>query len=239
MKELRVIPAVLAFLALSLLLAPAGLASMISFDPSSVSLYADGNDSVIVRIDELPEGLSLHTFTVKVSDPAVAEISQVSFPDWASVNNASIVPSDLVELRGEDAGDQVVPGATGVVLGTIHIRAKDPGSATIRIEGIRIEDDAGGVLEPGASTASIVVTGREGNTASGDDVAYTTDPAEAPADGLGEQDSSNDRSTYQETSNIPSAPAGTLPLPALWIVVIVIMVCAASAVLYLAVKQKI
>ncbi len=239
MKELRIIPAVLAFLALSLLLAPAGLASIISFDPSSVSLYADGNDSIIVRIDELPEGLAWHTFTVKVSDPAVAEVSQVTFPEWASVNNATIVPSDLVELRGEDTGDQVVPGATGVVLGTIHIRAKDPGSATIRIEGVRIEDDAGVVLEPDAGTASIVVTGRGEDTASREDVAHTTDPAGVRAGESGEQGSSSGRDTSLETSAIPPAPAGTLPLPTPWIVVIVIMVCAAFAVLFLAVIQKI
>lgn len=143
MKKSPIFPTAVALLAFLLVLPPAAMAGTISFHPSSIVLYADGNDSVTVMIDELPEGLSGYYLTASVTNPEVAEISGVTFPGWTSLNNVTDVPSAQVRIEGADVEDQVVAGATNVVLATIALQAKTTGSATLNLHSININDDSG------------------------------------------------------------------------------------------------
>ncbi len=166
MKETPLFPIVVALLVLCMVSPPSVLASTISFNPSSIVVYADGNGSVTVMIDEIPEGLSGYYITAEVSNPDAAEITKISFPGWTLMSNVTDVPSAQVRFGGADIEDHVVAGATNVVLATIGIRAKNPGSAALSLHSININDDSGMLIEPAVNTASINVTGSSGEGSS-------------------------------------------------------------------------
>jgi hypothetical protein len=277
MKESPLFPTAVTLLAFLLVLPPAVLAGTISFHPSSIVLYADGNGSVTVTIDELPEGLSGYYLTANVTNPEVAEISGVTFPGWTSLNTATTVPSSQIRIEGADVEDQVVAGATNVELATIALRAKNPGSAVLNLHSININDDSGMLIEPTVNAASITVTsssgswsagggsgsssgtgssgegsgGSAGTSVSGDTndgtlparTGSTTERSDGPSGGSDSQGTSPDGSAAVDTSvglptQVPS-PAGSLPIPSLWIIVIAIMVGAAATVFYLAFTRRI
>ncbi len=281
MNESNIFPIAAALLVLCTAFPPAVLASTISFNPSSILLYADGNGSVTVTIDELPEGLSGFYLTANVTNPEVAEISHVSFPEWASLNTATAVPSSQVRIEGGDVENNVDVGATNVILATITIRAKNTGSAVLNLLDVRIDNESGYLFEPSVNSASVTVTASSGDGSSsgswsagvgsgsssgsgssgggpGDSAGASfsgdtndgTIPAgrasttERSGDALGGSDSqgtSPDGSAAGDTSAAPTQvppPAGSLPIPSLWIIVIVVMVGAAAVVLYLAVTRR-
>lgn len=167
MKDFLPVAMTIGLIALTLILSPVVLATTISFNPSSISILIDNNGTDIpVIIDELPDGLDKYTLTAEISNPAIAEISRVSFPGWASENNATGVPSSSCILMGEDSTDQVRSDATGIILGTLRIHGKTAGSATFLIKNIEMSDDLGGSVEPDVHAASITVRTSSGSSGS-------------------------------------------------------------------------
>lgn len=166
MNESTLFPVAAALLAFWLVLCPAAMAATISFNPSSIVLFADGNDSVTVMIDELPEGLSGYIFTAEITNPEIAEISGVSFPEWTSLTSATTVPSSQVKIEVGDVENQVVAGATNVVLATINIRPKNAGSSALDLLDVRIENESGFSFEPSVNAASVTVPSSSGDGSS-------------------------------------------------------------------------
>lgn len=167
MKDILPVGMAICIIALSLILSPVVLATSISFNPSSISILIDNNGTNIpVIIDELPDGLDKYTLTAEISNPAIAEISSVSFPGWVSGNNVTGVPSSSCILKGRDSTDQVKSDATGIILGTLRILGKTPGSATLLIKNIEMSDDLGGSVEPDVHAASITVRTSSGGSGS-------------------------------------------------------------------------
>lgn len=166
MKDILPVAITIGIITLSLVLSPVVLATTISFNPSSISILIDNNGTdVTVITDELPDGLDTYTLTAEISNPAIAEISRVSFPGWASANNVTGIPSSSCILMGKDSSDQVKSDATGIILGTLRIKGKGSGSATLLIKNIEMSDDLGGSVEPDVHAASITV--RTSSEASG------------------------------------------------------------------------
>jgi hypothetical protein len=157
MKELSSIRIVMPLLAVCLLIPFAVSAATISFSPSSVTVDPSGTATIDLTIDELPQGLAGYDAVVTIADPVVAEITAVSFPSWAGLSNATGVPSASVRLSAVDINRQVQPGATGVVLGTITVTGKSPGSATINVENLNVDADGGSRVETTAGSGAITV----------------------------------------------------------------------------------
>ncbi len=134
-------------------------AATISLSKTSSSMYTGATDEFVLTIDELPQGLAGYKLTATISSPAVAEISAVAFPGWASLSNTTTIPSSSVRISGADMSEAVEPGATNIVLGTITVKAKNTGTATLTFGNIQVDDDQGDLVESTAGSATITVTG--------------------------------------------------------------------------------
>lgn len=132
-------------------------ASTVSFAPSSVLTHEGETADISLMIDDLPNGLAGYGFTVEVSNQEVAEITQVSFPAWASLNDATDVPSGFVRMSAVDMNLEVKPGSSDIILCTISVSGKSAGYATITLQDIQIDTHNGDLLETTVNSGSIIV----------------------------------------------------------------------------------
>ncbi|MEN6516976.1 MAG: hypothetical protein ABFC38_02150 [Methanospirillum sp.] len=89
--------------------------------------------SIPIVLDSASGGISGYRITVSISDPSVATIMAVAFPDWAGLKSASALPSGQVVLQAVDLSQQVPVGGTGVLLATLTVKGTATGSTGIVI----------------------------------------------------------------------------------------------------------
>ena len=89
--------------------------------------------SIPIVLDSAAGGISGYGITVSLSNPSIATITAVAFPDWASLKSASALPSGQVVLKSVDLSQQVPVGATGVLLATLTVKGTATGSTGIVI----------------------------------------------------------------------------------------------------------
>ncbi len=76
-------------------------------------------------MSEIPSaGFSGYNITISIQDPNIAEITEVSFPSWATFNSNDSFPSSSGWIQAVDANKKVNAGATNVLLGTITLKGK-------------------------------------------------------------------------------------------------------------------
>ncbi len=100
-----------------------------SFQIASVGETA----SIPIVLDSASGGISGYRMTVSLSDPSVATITAVTFPDWAGLKSASALPAGRAVLQAVDLSQQVPVGATGVLLATLTVKGTATGSTGIVI----------------------------------------------------------------------------------------------------------
>lgn len=120
---------------------PASASSLIMTPSEEVSLKAGESVEVSLGVDELPEGLSGYILTVAIEDPAVAEITAVSFPEWVSIKSNSALPASSVQITAAELNRRVEAGASNVPLATLTLKGLEGGSARIAVTVGRMEDD--------------------------------------------------------------------------------------------------
>jgi len=119
-------------------------APAVSISAGSVRLGAAGETATVpIVLASAPNGISGYGLTVNLSDPSVAEIGAVAFPDWAGMKSGSPVPAGQVVLRAVDMSMQVPVGATNVTLATLTVKGRAAGSTGIVI----VPDPALGVQD--------------------------------------------------------------------------------------------
>ena len=112
-----------------------------------------------ITLDEAPAGLAGYIMTVQFADPAVGEITAVTFPAWASLKNASALPADSVTLKGGDLYNDVSAGTTPVTLATLKLRADAAGTTPVTITLKQMDDDAGDLMSLTIVDGSLTVAG--------------------------------------------------------------------------------
>ena len=115
---------------------------------------AGGTATVPIVLDRAPNGISGYNVTVALSDPAVAEITSVTFPDWAGMKSSSTVPAATVALQAVDMSVQVPLGATNVTLATLTVTGKGAGSTAITVR----PDPSLGVQDRNGDLYSVTVS---------------------------------------------------------------------------------
>jgi PKD repeat protein len=135
-------------------------ASALQLNGQDVSATAIGETvEYPVILDEAPAGLAGYSMTIKLTDPAVGEITAVTFPAWATLKNSSIIPSDSVILKAGDLSDGVPAGATGITLATLTLRADSTGTTPVTVTLKQMDDDAGDLMSPTIQDGSFTVAG--------------------------------------------------------------------------------
>jgi hypothetical protein len=118
--------------------------------------------SVPIILDSAPQGIAGYQITAGLSNPAVATITAVEFPGWASLKTASSLPSSQVELKSVDLTQQVPLGAGGVTLAILTIRATAGGSTGITITpdpSMGVQDRNGNLYPVSAVPGTLTVAG--------------------------------------------------------------------------------
>jgi hypothetical protein len=147
-------------------------APAISITPSAVTLTPGSSVTYDIRINDLPAGLSGYSMNVKLTNPAVAQITRVSYPDWSTVGKTSPIPANNVTISTVDLMKQVEDGAVDVTLATITVTSIKEGTTNFRFQNVTMDDDHGGSYNPDLPTAVIKVL--PGNTTSNPIIASDT-----------------------------------------------------------------
>ncbi|AKB56537.1 cell surface protein (plasmid) [Methanosarcina barkeri 227] len=122
------------------------------------------SQEVQIVMDEVPAGLAGFNITISVSDPEIAEITEVSFPDWNLIPENSTVPSSSVWIRGIDLGETVNSNDVNVSLGNITITGKQAGTAGLNIQPELITADGGSTINSVVNPGEINVLDIESDT---------------------------------------------------------------------------
>ena len=150
------------FLVMVVLIAASGTVSgaqgtLVTITPSGVTLLPGSTVVYDVGINTLPAGLSGYQLDFQLTNPAAGQITQVSFPAWAKLNNASSLPAGRVTISAVDLGKAIQDGAAGATLVRVTVEAVAAGTTNVKLQNIRIDDDHGGYINPDTTTAQLVV----------------------------------------------------------------------------------
>ncbi len=100
--------------------------------------------TINVTLDSAPQGLRFYAMNFTVSNPAIANITGVTFPSWASLNNYSSLPGSTVSIRAGDLGGHIVAGSTNVNLVNLTLTGLAPGSSNLIISSNADMEDLNG-----------------------------------------------------------------------------------------------
>lgn len=138
-----------ALFAVALLCAlPAAALTTVQAVPSSVTLGAGETTTVDLVIDTLPDGLSGGKLTVSLTDGTVADITAVSYPDWASLHANGDLPADETYVKVADMTKQVEAGAKDVVFATLTLTGVANGTTSVDVVIEKLDDDDGYPVNP-------------------------------------------------------------------------------------------
>ena len=77
---------------------------VISLNPQNFNLQPGSTQNVEIVMSEIPSaGFSGYNITISIQDPNIAEITEVSFPSWATFNSNYSFPSSSGWIQAVDA----------------------------------------------------------------------------------------------------------------------------------------
>lgn len=138
----------------------------IIFEPAENNISQGSTTNFTIILDSAPEGLSGFNLNVRFSNPDVVDITGVTYPPWASMNNVSYPSSDVIRMSAVDIGATIGPGAGPIKLGTITMNGKNAGSTDISITQINMDADSGGIITPASDTAHLNILGSNSGSSS-------------------------------------------------------------------------
>ncbi len=135
--------------------ASANAANIITLYPDTVTVSPGSSATVLVRVDELPMGLSGYQLKVKLANSGIAEIIAVSYPSWAQSSTTTGVPSDSVMMSAMDPNGQIAPGATDVILAIFTVRGDEAGTTAFVLSDVRLDTQGETSITPVPSPETI------------------------------------------------------------------------------------
>ncbi|WP_345780674.1 alkaline phosphatase PhoX [Haloplanus pelagicus] len=160
-------------------------------DVQSIAVGYGKTGEAVLEASSLPAGFSGVEVTVSVSNPDVASITGVEFPDALGLTESSISKDgSTVTIRVADTDRNVEAGGRDVPLATLTVRGDSTGTTDLGVEIGQMDDEEGNAI--GAEARSgVLVTGPPTVTGG----AAPTDP---DGDGLYEDLNGNGRLDYED-----------------------------------------
>jgi DNA-binding beta-propeller fold protein YncE len=155
----------------------------LTFNPGAKTMVWDDQQSFILDLSDVVNGLSGYEVTVSVDDPSVLEIVDARAPAWTPTrfNSTSVLPSQTVTISGADTYDLFRGDCTTAIsLGNLTIHAKQPGTTTLSISMYQVNDDSGNQVQVNLFPATITVDNKPVRPLQGD----TNQPGDVDHDGL-------------------------------------------------------
>jgi len=164
-------------------------------DVDSLAVGNGSTGTADLTASSLPKGFSGAEVTVSLSDPEVATITGVSFPDALGITKSS-VSSDGSEakLRLVDLDRNVQSGGRDVTVGSLDVRADSTGTTDMNVEIHKMNDESGSQIEAEARMGVLLV----GPPA----VSSVSAPTDPDGDGLYEDVNGNGRLDYGDIETL-------------------------------------
>ncbi|GCF12345.1 hypothetical protein Harman_02800 [Haloarcula mannanilytica] len=157
----------------------------------SAAVGGGSTGSVPLTASSLPAGFSGARLTVSVSNPDIASITGVSFPDSLGLTEQSVSDDGATAtIRVADVDTNVQSGGMDVPLATLDVRADSGGTTDLTVSVEQMDDESGTAIE--AETRNGLIVGGP-DTIIGD--AAPTDP---DGDGHFEDLNGNGRLDYED-----------------------------------------
>jgi PKD repeat protein len=134
-------------------------ASAFQLNGQDVSAATGETVDYIITLDEAPDGLAGFNVTVQLTNASVGEISAVTYPAWAILNQSGTLPADKVSLKAADMTNAVPAGTTGITIATLTFRADQAGTTPVTITLNQMDDDNGNIMSPAVHAGSFEVSG--------------------------------------------------------------------------------
>ena len=131
---------------------------VLSFVPEEAEVIDGQTTEIVISVDSLPGGLSGYELTVDIDDPAIAEIVDVSYPDWVSISDNSSLPNGSIYIKAVDGNNAIEAGAEDVVLATLTVTGKDMGTTNFTLGVKRLDDDIGSQINATLEIGTLEVT---------------------------------------------------------------------------------
>jgi PGF-pre-PGF domain-containing protein len=148
----------------------------LSFNPPSSGVQIAETAEYSMILDAAPAGLSGFNISVALTNPAIGEIVDVSYPAWAMMPRNSSLPADTIFVQAVDLDRVVEAGAANVTLCTLTVRGDAAGTTNLTITRMVVDDDEGGQYAPETRDATLTVEGQPAPVA-----AFTTNVTIGPA----------------------------------------------------------
>jgi hypothetical protein len=131
-------------------------ASTITISPVSLSGIGMSSTATI-SLDSADQGLSGYVLSVYPQSPQIATITSVTFPEWATLSDATHGEGAAFTIRALDMNDAVGQGAKNVPLATLNLNGVSPGSTQIMAEVKQLDDDVGNAIIPQVTPGQVTV----------------------------------------------------------------------------------
>lgn len=131
---------------LILLAVPVTAASTVSIEPGEVAAVGESTTLGLV-LNQTENGLSGCNISIALDNPAVATITGVNFPAWASVQDNSSLPEKSVWMNEMDLQETLTGTLTNVDLGSITLVGVLEGTTGITLT-VNALDDSNGTAIP-------------------------------------------------------------------------------------------
>ncbi len=158
MNRTRIIAMLLALVLVLIVYATAFASSSPTVNVGDGQIATDATTTVNITLNEAPDGLSGYNLTISLSNQNVAEIVDVDFPEWATLNDNSTLPADSLWMKCVDLKDEVGTGAS-INLGTLTVRGDSPRTTDITATITKMDDDNGNPINPCATPGHLEVGG--------------------------------------------------------------------------------
>jgi hypothetical protein len=160
-------------------------------DVESVAIQHGATGSADLLASSLPAGVSGGNVTVSITEPEVASITDVEFPDDVGLTEATVNDDgSSVEIRFSDVDRAVQPGEIDVSLASLDILAENTGTSDLTVEVTQLDDDEGNTIDA-TTRKGIVVAGPPPVVGGGP-------PTDPDGDGLYEDVNGNGQVDYDD-----------------------------------------
>lgn len=164
---LRLIPALLAGL---FLFSGAAAGVVVGIDPSMIVLHPGESTTVNLTLDSAPAGISGYAIGISMEHPGMAEVTAVTFPSWTGLSDSKGVPGSDVQIKAVDLQRGVEKKAGSVILATLTLEGRNPGTTSLMLSNPLFDDDDGNQITPSMTNSSILISA-SGTAASGSSAA--------------------------------------------------------------------
>ena len=147
---------------MTLLIVPGVSATGLSVSP--VIIPEGQAATLLFSLDNAPAGLAGYQVILSSDNPGVMNITGVSFPEWASLSEATPGEDGSYNLKAIDLNGKVEAGASNITLAVISVKGTGPGTAQIIIKNTNMDDDAGSPIQTDINQWKITVEGSSSTT---------------------------------------------------------------------------